>query len=101
MSFAQIFFSYGKWRVKKAAKKKFSLERFFAQKGVFLRNLDTEPKLHGYGLRQGFFLVPLKGGIGSIFDPPNGSARTFLVVYYISGIFPANWGMDYATDPTF
>ena len=20
---------------------------------------------------------------------------------YISGIFPANWGMDYATDPTF
>ncbi len=21
--------------------------------------------------------------------------------WYISGIFPANWGMDYATDPTF
>ena len=20
--------------------------------------------------------------------------------WYISGIFPANWGMDYATDPT-
>ena len=35
-------------------------------------------------------MVPLKGGIGSIFHPP-GSART------ISGIFPANWGMDYAT----
>ena len=21
--------------------------------------------------------------------------------WYISGIFPANWGMDYVTDPTF
>ena len=35
-------------------------------------------------------MVPVKGGIGSIFHPP-GSART------ISGIFPANWWMDYAT----
>ena len=39
-------------------------------------------------------LVPLKGGIGRIWGPP-GSART------TSGIFPANWGMDCATDPTF
>ncbi len=38
-------------------------------------------------------LVPLKGGIGSIWGPQT-KAR------YISGIFPANWGMDYATDPT-
>ena len=46
-------------------------------------------------------MVPIKGGIGRIFHPP-GSARTINGVYiYISGIFPANWGMDYATDPTF
>ena len=42
---------------------------------------------------QGLFLVPLKGGIGSIFDPPEGKDYK----WYISGIFPANWGMDYAT----
>ncbi len=41
---------------------------------------------------QWLFLVPLKGGIGSIFHPP-GSA---IYKWYISGIFPANWGMDYA-----
>ena len=44
-------------------------------------------------------MVPFKGGIGGIVHPP-GSART------ISGSpkwyeFLANWGMDYATDPTF
>ena len=49
-------------------------------------------------------LVPLKGGIGSIFHPPEGkdykwyiSGMTYLPKWYISGIFPANWGMDYAT----
>ena len=41
-------------------------------------------------------MVPLKGGIGSIFHPPEGKDYK----WYISGIFPANWGMDYATDPT-
>ena len=39
-------------------------------------------------------LVP---GIGSIFHPPDGKDYK----WYISGIFPANWEMDYATDPTF
>ena len=38
-------------------------------------------------------LIPLKGGIGSIFHPPEGKDYK----WYISGIFPANWGMDYAT----
>ena len=33
----------------------------------------------------------------SIFHPPEGKDYK----WYISGIFPANWGMDYATDPTF
>ena len=42
-------------------------------------------------------MVPQKGGIGSIFHPPEGKDYK----WYISGIFPANWGMDYATDPTF
>ena len=42
-------------------------------------------------------MVPLKGGIGSIFNHPEGKDYK----WYISGIFPANWGMDYATDPTF
>ena len=37
---------------------------------------------------------PKRWAKGGIFHPP-GSART------ISGIFTANWGMDYATDPTF
>ena len=45
-------------------------------------------------LPQWLFLVPLKGGIGSIFHPPEGKDYK----WYISGIFPANWGMDYATD---
>ena len=40
---------------------------------------------------------PSKGGIGSIFHPPEGKDYR----WYISGIFPANWGMDYAIDPTF
>ena len=43
-------------------------------------------------------MVPLKGGISSIFHPPN-EGKDYK--WYISGIFPANWGMDYATDPTF
>ena len=43
-------------------------------------------------------LVPVKGGIGSIFLPPRFGKD---YKWYISGIFPANWGMDYATDPTF
>ena len=67
-------------------------------------------------------LVPLKGGIGSIVHPPIGSIyhlyTTYIYIYIlpsgglyatnptfygnqkartISGIFPANWGMDYAT----
>ena len=42
-------------------------------------------------------MVPQKGGIGSIFHPPEGKDYK----WYISGIFSANWGMDYATDPTF
>ena len=47
--------------------------------------------IRGYG--QWLFLVPVKGGIGSIFHPPEGKDYK----WYISGIFPANWGMDYAT----
>ena len=39
---------------------------------------------------QWLFLVPVKGGIGSEDYKRN-----------ISGKKPANWGMDYATDPTF
>ena len=60
-------------------------------------------------------MVPLKGGIGSIVHPPIGSIYHLYTTYspcllggymlpskwYISGIFPANWGMDYATEPTF
>ena len=42
-------------------------------------------------------MVPLKGGIGSIFDPQN-EGKDYN--WYISSIFPANWGMDYATKPT-
>ena len=42
---------------------------------------------------QWLFLVPLKGGIGSIFHPPEGKDYK----WYISGIFPAHWGMHYAT----
>ena len=34
-------------------------------------------------------LVPLKGGLGSIFHPPEGKDYK----WYISGIFPANWGI--------
>ena len=41
-------------------------------------------------------MVPLKGGIGGILYPPEGKDYK----WYISGIFPANWGMEYATDPT-
>ena len=41
-------------------------------------------------------MVPLKGGIGSIFHPPEGKDYK----WYISGIFPANWGIKNATDPT-
>ena len=42
-------------------------------------------------------LKPLKGGIGSIWGPPEGKDYK----WYISGIFPANWGIKNATDPTF
>ena len=45
-------------------------------------------------------MVPLKGGIGSIFHPPNEGKDYKWYINYISGIFPANWRMDYATDPT-
>ena len=38
-------------------------------------------------------MVPLKVGIGSSFHPPEGKDYK----WYISGIFPATWGMDYAT----
>ena len=38
---------------------------------------------------QWLFLVPRKGGIGSIFDPPEGKDEK----WYINGIFPANWGI--------
>ena len=41
-------------------------------------------------------MVSLEGG--SIFPPPRFGKD---YKWYISGIFPANWGMDYATDPTF
>ena len=43
-------------------------------------------------------LVPLKGGLGSIFHPPRFGKD---YKWYISGIFPANWGIKNATDPTF
>ena len=33
-------------------------------------------------------LVPIRGGIGSIFHTPEGKDYK----WYISGIFPANWG---------
>ena len=49
--------------------------------------------VHGCVSDQWLFLVPVKGGIGSIFHPPEGKDYK----WYISGIFPANWGMDYAT----
>ena len=52
-----------------------------------------------YGLGQWLlFLVPLKGGKKVAHNhPPEGKDYK----WYISGILPANWGMDYATDPTF
>ena len=31
------------------------------------------------------------------YNPPEGKDHK----WYISGIFPANWGMDYANNPTF
>ena len=34
--------------------------------------------------------------VGIIYNPPEGKDCK----WYISGLFPANWGMDYATDPT-
>ena len=34
-------------------------------------------------------MVPLQGGIGSIFYSPEGKDYK----WYISGIFPANWGI--------
>ena len=37
-------------------------------------------------------LVPVKGGIGSIFHPPEGKDYKCYMCY-ISGIFPANWGI--------
>ena len=40
-------------------------------------------------------MVPEKGGMGSISPPKFGKDYK----WYISGIFPANWGMDYATSP--
>ena len=46
-----------------------------------------------FTVHQWLFLVPLKGGLGSIFHPPEGKDY----MWYISGIFPANWGVDYAT----
>ena len=45
---------------------------------------------------QWIFQVPVKGGRDYI-TPLEGKDYK----WYISGIFPANWGMDYATDPTF
>ena len=36
-----------------------------------------------------YFPGGIKGGIGSIFDPPEGKDYK----WYISGIFPANWGI--------
>ena len=40
-------------------------------------------------------LVPVKAGmVGSMFHPPRFGKD---YKWYISGIFPANWGMDYAT----
>ena len=42
-----------------------------------------------WGLDQCLFLVPLKGGIGSIFHHPEGQDYK----WYISGIFPAIWGI--------
>ena len=38
-------------------------------------------------------MVPVKGGMGSISPARFGKDYK----WYISGIFPANWGMDYAT----
>ena len=45
-------------------------------------------------LHQWLFLVPIKGGRDYI------TPQKAIYKWYISGIFPANWGMDYATDPT-
>ena len=41
------------------------------------------------------FLAPLKGGIGRSHVSPPRFGKDYK--WYISGIFPANWGMDYAT----
>ena len=66
----------------------------FLEKIIETLMIDVSSRRHP---NQWLFLVPLKGGIGSNFDPPEGKDYK----WYISGIFPANWGMDYATDPTF
>ena len=52
-------------------------------------------KVQGISIDQWLFLVPIKGGLGSIWGPPEGKDYK----WYISGIFPANWGMDYAREP--
>ncbi len=44
---------------------------------------------------QWIFQVPVKGGRDYI------TPQKAIYKWYISGIFPANWGMDYATKPTF
>ena len=57
-----------------------SFQRVFVSEIFFERHIN------------GCFWFPFKGGIGSIFHPPEGKDYK----WYISGIFPANWGMDYA-----
>ncbi len=47
--------------------------------------------IHAESFFQWLFPVPIKGGIGSIFHPPRFGKD---YKWYISGIFPANWGMD-------
>ena len=44
---------------------------------------------------QWIFQVPVKGGLGIIYNPPRFGKD---YKWYISGIFPANWGMGYAID---
>ena len=51
--------------------------------------LETPTYVSFVPIYQWLFLVPLKGGIGSIFHPPEGKDYK----WYISGIFHANWGI--------
>ena len=55
----------------------------------FLISLDNRHLTHD----QWLFLVPVKGGLGSIFHPPEGKDYK----WYIIGIFPANWRIFLAT----